>query len=394
MKFKSTINVFSELLNLVTPIVPQKSTILVLQYLHFELTGNELKVMATNDEISILTKIQVEGEQDGAILFPAKKLNEIIKLLGKDTEISVSADLEIFEITLKYNKGKFKFKGIDPSEYVDIGNLFDKPMIDISNLSQELANGEIVAKLNNGMIQQVCERTLFAVSTEEYKLSMTGVLFQFRNNQLTTAATDGYRLNRYTITLNEAIFPELFDVIIPAHSLEFLKKVNSEMVMSVIREDESPKYLRFEFQNTIFTTRIISEKYPPYETIIPLEYLYKIYAPLNELINTIKRVSLSANDISKLVILQFKDNVLTASSQDEETGESAEESLPCEMSFDNFEIGVNYNYFLQSLQHLYYEGDQEDIVEIRFNDPLKAFVICPKDQYDIFLMLNMPVRYK
>jgi DNA polymerase-3 subunit beta len=394
MKFKSTINVFSELLNLVTPIVPQKSTILVLQYLHFELVGNELKVMATNDEISILTKIEVEGEQDGAILFPAKKLSEIIKLLGKDTEIVISADLEIYEITLKYNKGKFKFKGIDPLEYVDVGNLFDKPMIDVSNLSQEIAKGELVAKLHSGMIQNICERTLFAVSTEEYKLSMTGVLFQFRSNQLITAATDGYRLNKYTITLDETTFPELFDVIIPAHSLEFLKKINSEMVMSVIREDESPKYLRFEFQNTIFTTRIISEKYPPYETIIPLEYQYKVFAPLNEMVNTIKRVSLSANDISKLVILQFKDNIITATSQDEESGESAEESLPCEMSFDSFEIGVNYNYFLQSLQHLYYEGAQEDVVEIRFNDPLKAFVICPKDQYDTFLMLNMPVRYK
>jgi DNA polymerase-3 subunit beta len=223
---------------------------------------------------------------------------------------------------------------------------------------------------------------------------MTGVLFQFRGNQITVAATDGYRLNRYISNSEEAVYPKVFDVVIPSNSLDYLRKIESEMIMSVLKEDDSPKYLRFDFDNTIFTTRIINEKFPPYETIIPMDYAYNAIIPLNELISATKRVSLTANTVSKLMILNFSNNLLTVNTQDDETGELAEETMPCETQFDKFEIGVKYDYFLQSLQHLYYDGTSEDNVELRFNDPAKAFIICPKGEYESFIMLNMPVRYK
>ncbi len=394
MKFKSTIDTLNELLNRVIPIVPQKSTILVLQYLHVTLQGNELKVMVTNEELSLLTTIEVEGIEDGSVLFPAKKFNEIVKLLSKGSEVTISVDSDNYEVTLNYNKGKFKFKGIEPDEFVDVVYLFKGQIPMIEELSTKIEQGENVALFKKGVLQKVSDRLLFAVSTEEYKPAMTGVLFQFREKQLITAATDGYRLNRYIINDEGIIFSKLFDVIIPAHSLEFLKKIDSDIIMNVIYENEAPKFLRFDYDDTVFVTRIINEKYPPYETIIPEEFEFTAFVPLNELINTMKRVSLSSNNVSKLVVLKFENNQLNANTQNEETGELAEETLPCEMNFSSFEIGVKYDYFLQSLQHLYYEGNNEDIAEIRFNDPVKAFIICPKDQYETLIMLNMPVRYK
>lgn len=394
MKFKSTIDILSELLNQVAPIVPQKSTVLVLQYLNFKLEGNLLSVIATNEEISILKKIEVEGLEDGSVLVPSKKFYDIIKSIGKGGEVSFTVDSTNLEIELKYNKGKFKLKGIDANEFIDLEGLFENELTNISTLLDSIAEGELFAKFSPGLISKLTDRTLFAVSTEDYKPAMTGVLFQFREKQLTVAATDGYRLNRYISVSEEPVYPKIFDVVIPSSSLDFLRKIDTEMIMSVLKEDESPKYLRFDFDSTIFTTRIINEKFPPYETIIPTDYTYDCIVPLNELIAATKRVSLTANTVSKLMIMNFGNNQLTLNTQDDETGEFAEETMPCEIQFEKFEIGVKYDYFLQSLQHLFYDKTSEDTVELRFNDPAKAFIICPKGEYESFIMLNMPVRYK
>jgi DNA polymerase-3 subunit beta len=358
------------------------------------LEGNTLSVIATNEEVSILKKIEVEGLEDGAALVPSKKFTDIIKSIGKGGEVTFTVDTTNYEIEVKYGKGKFKLKGIDANEFISLEGLFENELTNIATLLDSIAEGELFAKFSAGLFAHLTDRTLFAVSTEDYKPAMTGVLFQFREKILTVAATDGYRLNRYISTSEEAVYPKVFDVVIPSSSLDFLKKIDSEMIMSVLKEDDSPKYLRFDFDNTIFTTRIINEKFPPYETIIPMDYSFNAIIPLNELVSATKRVSLTANTVSKLMILNFANNQLTVNTQDDETGEFAEETMPCEIQFEKFEIGVKYDYFLQSLQHLFYDNNSEDVVELRFNDPAKAFIICPKGEYETFIMLNMPVRYK
>lgn len=393
MKFKSNTEILNELLNKVMPIVPKKASIVVLQYLFFDLHDNNLKVIATNEELSIQTIIEVDGIEDGKILVPAKKFAEIVGAFGKSGEVSFSANENNSEIQINFGKGKYKFSGIEYSEFVDIDYLFGP----IQPLANEIEAGDDVlsAEFEPGEFPKISDRNLFAVSTEDYKPAMTGVLFQFRGTTLTTVSTDGFRLNRYIITKENQIYPEQFDVIIPANSMEFLKKVNSQCKMVVIKQDLAPKFLRFEYDNTLFTTRIITEKFPPYETIIPSNYQHKALVPLNELSTLIKRTSIFANTVNKLVILYFNENELSIKVQNDETGEYAEETLPCEFNSIDFEIGVRHDYFLQALQHLSYQKEeQEDIVELKFNDPIKPYIVCPKDEYDTLLMLNMPVRYK
>lgn len=393
MKFKSNTEILNELLNKVMPIVPKKPSIVQLQYLFFDLQDNELKVIATNEELSILTKIEVEGIENGKILVPAKKFAEIISSFGNSGEVYFSANEENSEIQINFGKGKYKFSGIEYGEFIDTTHLFGPIEPPIGEVEQ----GEdiLTAEFEAGEFQKICDRNLFAVSTEDYKIAMTGVLFQFRGDTLTTVSTDGFRLNRYVIKKDQSVYPTQFDVIIPANSMEFLKKVNTTCKMQVIKQDLAPKYLRFEYDNTMFTTRIITEKFPAYETIIPQSFAYKALVPLSELITLIKRVSIFANIVNKLVILIFNENELTIKVQNEDTGEFAEETLACEFNSINFEVGIRYDYVLQSLQHISYEKQEElDLVEFNFNDPVKPYIICPKDEIDTLLMLNMPVRYK
>ncbi|HAW08698.1 MAG TPA: DNA polymerase III subunit beta [Bacteroidetes bacterium] len=392
MKFTITIEKIQDILNQFFPIIPSKSTIMVLQHLHFSLLGNTLKVLATNEEISIISSFEVEGAEDGEVLMPAKKLNDIIKVLPKGGNITVEVDPETYEIIVRFSKGKFVLKGLSTDEYVSVPYLFESDSPSIDEISEPIENEENKAVLPAGLFAKIAFRTLFAVSDEEYKPAMTGVLLQFRENLLIAVSTDGYRMNRYNVKSEESIFPKMMDVVLPANTVEYLHRVNEEMTMTMIEPNDESKFLRFDFGSTILTTRIIREKFPPYETIIPPSFDFQSTIPLSELVDTIRRISLSSNRISKSIILHFSENSLLVSAENEETGESAEETIQCEFLGGELVVGVRHDYFMQSLQHLNEEIASDEIIELFFNGPQKAYIISQKDKMDEFMMLNMPVR--
>jgi DNA polymerase-3 subunit beta len=394
MNFKCNTDVMLDLLNNVMPIIAPKSTILVLQYLSFDLEGNLLTVIATSEDLTIKTSIEVMGTEDGKILVPAKKYSDIIRSFGKSGEITFNTDQDNQEIQINYGKGKYRFSGLDWEEFIQTDHLFGASPMDSTNAEEDAAE-ELKATFIKGELSRIAERNLFAVSTEEYNLAMTGVLFQFRLNKLTSVSSDGFRLNRFVMNKEENLFPEQYDVIIPSKSMEFLKKIESDCDMTVIRQDKAPKYLKFSYDDTIFTTRIITDKFPAYETIIPDSFSYTAYAPLNELLSATKRVSIFSNPDNKLLILKFTSDSLTLVAENEQTAENASEIVNCEFTGDEFEIGVRYDYFTQSIQHINYENpENQGIVEMKLNDPNKAYIIIPKEEGERFLMLNMPVRFK
>lgn len=392
MKFSITIEKMQDILNQFIPIIPTKATIMALQHLHFSLVGNTLKVLATNEEISMLSSFDVEGDEDGEILIPAKKLNDIIKVLPKGGSITLDADPNTFEIVMKYSKGKFVIKGLGTDEYVSIPYLFETDSPDIDAISAPVENAENKAVLPAGLFSKIGFRTLFAVSDEEYRPAMTGVLFQFREKMLTAVSTDGYRMNRFNYTTEDGEFPKMMDVVLPANTVEYLHRVNTEINMTLIEENEESKFLRFDFDNTILTSRIIREKFPPYETIIPPGFAYQALIPITDFMETIRRVSLTSHRISRAVVLHFDGSSLLVSAQNDETGESAEETMQCEFKGEPLTVGVRHDYILQSLQHIKEEIANDDMIELFFNGPQKAYIICLKDNMDEFLMLNMPVR--
>jgi len=156
---------------------------------------------------------------------------------------------------------------------------------------------------------------------------MTGVLFQFRGDLLTAVSTDGYRMNRFNYKSDEEEFPKMLDIVIPSTTVDYLHRVESDITMTLIEPSDESKFLRFDFDNTILTSRIIREKFPPYETIIPPSFAYQALIPINDLLDTVRRISLSSYRISKAVIFNFSGNSLLVSAENDETGESAEETI-------------------------------------------------------------------
>ena len=387
MKFTVSLSTFQDLLQKTLPAIPPKSTLPVLEHLHFELESNTLKVIATDQDITIMSQIGVSGEIDGKILVPGRRLNEIIRALGNQGEVHFEANLENYEIKLKTQNGHYSMKGLNPNEYLEIPELFESHKPDLEDTDKDSQ-----AFFTKDDINRLASKTVFAVSSDEFRPAMTGVLFQFRGDHVNAVSTDSYRLCRAIAQPEEGRqYPDELDIIIPSRSVELLRKPDDDVFMSVIENNGKITHCRFDIGDTIFITRIIDEKFPPYESVIPQDNDKFVTVERGELLSAIKRVAIFTSNISKQIKLILEENKIYLKGKDEEIGTDGDEYIPCEYTGSNMEIGFNYKYLEEALQNI--DGKtEEDKIVMSFSEPTRPSLLKRSKDDENLLMLIMPVR--
>lgn len=391
MKFSASLADFQKVLQRVIPAIPPKSTLPVLEHLHLTLTEGSLRIIATDQDITIMSNMDVQSLEIGSILVPARKINDIIRALEPKGSFEFSCSPETFDIKIKTEKGNYSMKGLDPNEYLALPELFESEKPNIEELTSPEPNRFMVVLSETDAVR-LATRTVFAVSNDEFRPAMTGVLFQFRQNYINTVATDSYRLSRCTCFSDRLTYPEPVDVIIPARMVEMIKKIDEEVVISLIEANEKTTHIRFDFGNTIMISRVINEKFPPYEAVLPQNNDIHILLDQKELLAAVRRVSIFANMVSKQVRLRFAENTITFLSEDEESGYQGKESMPCDYSGDEFEVAFNFKYLEEMVQNIDHTETEGNLITFMFGESNKPVLLKPKNEKDILLMLIMPVR--
>ncbi len=371
MQFTVALTDLQKALQKVLPAIPAKSTIPVLEHLHTTLSGNELTFTATDQEITISLTIPVSGEGDGDVLIPARQFNDLVKELGSAGTITVKVD-DSYTVSVRTPTGSFEMKGLDANEF---------PVIPPFPESK-------TAKLAREDMSRMANKTVFAVSTEEYRPSMTGVFFQFDGKQATAVATDGFRLSRVSVAASgNNTFPTDLEVIIPARAVELLRKVEQDVTMDVSRT-----HARFTIGTLTITTRVIDEKYPPYQNVIPTDNDKTLVVHQREVLSAIKRVSLFANSNTRHVRFKLSPKDLAVHSEDEESGGKGTETIPCDFTADAFEVGFNYRFLEEAIKNISSDDDPDLNVRMTFSTPIRAVLITPGVEDSGLLMLVMPVK--
>lgn len=371
MHFTVALADLQKALQKVLPAIPTKSTIPVLEHVHSTLTDSDLTFTATDQEITISLTIPVIGESDGAVLIPARQFHDLIKELGSAGTVTVQiGDGEV--ISIRTSKGSYEMKGLHSDEFPSIPPF---PQAQTAVLSKE-------------DMTRMASKVVFAVSTEEYRPSMTGVFFQFNGKTATAVATDGFRLSRVNVTAPEGSpFPSNLEVIVPARAVDLLKKVDGPVTMEVSRT-----HARFTVDSQTMTTRIIDEKYPPYQNVIPSDNDKTLIVNQREVLSAIKRVSLFANANTRHVRFKISSTEVAIHSEDEDSGSKGRETIPCEFSGDAFEVGFNYRFLEEAIKNISVDDDPDLNVRMTFSTPIRAVLITPGVQGDALLMLVMPVK--
>jgi len=354
MKFTVSTKELLLQVNKLMPVINSSSVLPVLECIKFDLQDGALTLSASDLEITYQTSIKVNGN-DLNIALPAKVLHDTLKNLPDQPLVFTVDGLNV---TIQSENGTYKLTGVSAEDFPKA----PEPTGD----TYEINSNDLLAGINS---------TLFAVSQDELRPSMTGVLFEFTEQGLNFVATDAHKLSKSVLN---GISGEN-SYVVPSKGLNVLKSA----VNGLINLQFSNEHLYVSWGGNLVSARLIDAKYPNYEAVIPTNS--KI-AEVNrmELIGSLKRVLLYSNKTTNQVVLRFANNELGVNAQDLDFNNEATERLSINYSDDDLTIGFNAKYLLDILTHI-----ESDSVKFELSEPNKAAIIKPETG-GVFMLL-MPV---
>jgi DNA polymerase-3 subunit beta len=215
---------------------------------------------------------------------------------------------------------------------------------------------------------------------------MSGIFFQFSPENLTFVATDAHKLVKYQRTDIKA--SQVAEFIMPKKPLNLLKGIlsGSESDVTIEYNDSNAK---FSFENTELICRLIDGKYPNYEAVIPKENPNVLSISRNQLLSSVRRVSIFSNKSTHQIRLKIAGAELNISAEDLDYSNKAEERLTCSYQGDDMQIGFNSRFLTEMLANL-----NSEEVSLEMSLPNRAGILTPVDGLDegeLVTMLVMPV---
>lgn len=369
MKFSANTSELLRVLSKVNGVVPSKSTSPILENFVFDLLNDNLTVTATDMDIWLSGTTKVKGSEEGKIAIPAKRLLDTLRTLP-DSDVSFLADVTTNKIKITTKNGEYSLTGEGAKEFP----------------SSPQFKGIEELNLDSAILKSIIHKTSFAVSTDELRPAMMGVLFQSKGTELRTVATDGHRLVRVIHKLPKGSGLKR-DIIVPAKALHLVGRTleSGDNTISV-----SDTHIRFTFDKTVLVSRLIDETYPNYESVIPQDNDKNLVVSREEVLSSLRRVALYASATTHQVRFEMGKGIVTVTAQDIDFGGEARETITGEYTSEKLDIGFNSVYLIDILTHL----DSEN-VNFKFSTPTRAGLVSPVSSNTAdaeIIMLVMPVR--
>ena len=370
MKFNvSSSKLFSQL-QAVSRVINNKNALPILDDVLFDLSGNELKLTASDGETTIRTSIEVDGvEGSGKVASAAKLLLETLKEFSEQP-LAFTIDENNFAVSMTSQNGTYSFVGVNGNEY------------------PEMPGTEADAKslaLPANVLQSAIEKTIFCTADDDLRPVMNGIFFDIAEDKVTMVATDAHRLVRYT---NVGAKPGVAaSFILPKKPASLLKNLLAKEENEV-KVTFGVKNARFEFGSTIIVCRQIEGRFPNYNAVIPQGNQNIVTVDRQTFINACKRVAVFANNGTALLRLALSENNIKISAQDIDFSTSAEEVIACDYQGSPMAIGFKAPFLIDLLSSIV-SAD----VQLKLADPARAGLILPaeNEENEDVLMLLMPM---
>jgi len=326
-------------LQMVQNIVEPRQTLPILANVLLEAAGDTVRLTATDLEVGARVSVPAKVGAKGAITVSARKLAEIVKELP-----AAAVALKVAEnvtVTLRCGGATYRMVGQAPDDF--------PPVVPASPQSWV----SIEAKVLREMLTQ----TSFAVSHDETRYALNGVLFAFQGKDVRMVATDGHRLALSNRSLGQGVASATG--IVPRKAVTEIMRVigSGEEVQLAITENQ----FVLQMPNFVMTARLIEGQFPNYEAVIPKAHPGRLTTARGGLSAALRRVSVMAEERNKPVKLALSPASLKVSASSQELGE-AEEILDVEYAGEEMVIGFNSRYLLEAMAAL--EKDQV-VLEIK-----------------------------
>jgi DNA polymerase III subunit beta len=352
----------SKLIRKIQNIVPQNAPIPILSHVLIEARDDELTFIATDLTVGSRCSVKAKVVEKGGLSIPSKRFFQLVRELT-DTNIEiVTADGEMVEI--KSGSSRFRLHGMDKSEYPSLPDFKEAVQFSLS--------GEV--------FKEVLFRTSFAVSREDSRFVLTGVLMRVEAGNAIFVGTDGKRLAK--VQTATSLSPEISgEYIIPLKAVEeIIKSIEDEEDVQIYLSDEK---IAVESSSSLLVTKLLSGEYPDFEQVIASQSEVKMSLHREELITLLKQISLFTTNTSQSVRFSFQPGELVLTANCTDVGEG-KVSMPVHYCGEKVEIAFNPFFFLDILKH-----SRDETVTLGISDPFNPGVIT--DSHDGLFVL-MPMR--
>lgn len=326
-------------LQMVQNIVEPRQTLPILANVLLEAEGDNVRLTATDLEVGARVSVPAKVAAKGAITVSARKLAEIVKELpAAAVVLKVSENVTV---TLRCGGASYRMVGLAPDDFPPVVPAAPQSWVSIE------------AKLLREMLLQ----TSFAVSHDETRYALNGVLFTFQGKDVRMVATDGHRLALSTRSLGQGVASATG--IVPRKAVTEIMRVigAGEEVQLAITENQ----FVLQMPNFVMTARLIEGQFPNYEAVIPKAHPGRLTTARAGLSAALRRVAVMAEERNKPVKLALSPASLKVSASSQELGE-AEEILDVDYAGEEMVIGFNSRYLLEAMAAL--EKDQV-VLEIK-----------------------------
>jgi len=357
-------------LGFVQGVVEKKNTIPVLSNILIESIG-ETTIRITGTDLDVTIRCDMDADEiitPGSICVQARKLFEIARLLP-DAPVNFKRE-ENDWVTVKCDRAKFKMVGISRDAFPEVPSFKSAP-----------------TKISAEILKTFIQRTIFAITQEESRYTLSGAKFILDKAGARMVTTDGHRL-AYVERKQESKNgdKETIDTLIPRKTLAELTKLTAGYDGEIsLGMDEN--HLYFEVGPRLLISRMLYGQFPNYEMVMPKNNDKSIEFDSSMLNLAIRRVALMADERSHAIRFHLEPNQLVISSQNAEEGE-ATESIQAEYTGDETDIGFNSQY-LQDFLNVIGEGK----VAFEFKDGNSQAQLSPAEngEYE-YKYIVMPMR--
>ncbi len=370
MKFTIERNSLLKTLGHVQSVVERRNTIPILSNVMIEADGEGVAMTATDLDISIVEKTGAAVAQPGATTVPAHTLFDIARKLPDGAEVELTLE-DGDRLVVKAGRSRFTLACLDKEDF---------PTMSESDLPHRFA---IAAE----ELKRLIDKARFAISTEETRYYLNGIYLHVANSDagatLRAVATDGHRLAQVEQEVPEGA-TGMPGIIVPRKTVAEVRKLIDEYEGDVVVALSDTK-MRFSFDSTVVTSKLIDGTFPDYSRVIPQGNDKMLEIDCRLFSQAVDRVSTISSDKTRSVKLSLAEDTLKLSVNSPDSG-TAREELAAAYSSDELEIGFNSRYLMDILAQI--EGD---MVQVMLADPSAPTVL--KDLMDEgALYVLMPMR--
>jgi DNA polymerase-3 subunit beta len=246
----------------------------------------------------------------------------------------------------------------------------------------------ILSKIPEDVLRKLIVRTMFAISTEDSKYTLSGALLLLKPGSITMVATDGHRLAYIEKAEPLEEVTEEVKVLVPKKAMAELVRMLSETTETQpVGFGRDDNHLFFDMGKRLLISRILTGQFPNYEAVLPRNNDRIVTLNREEILAAVRRVAILSDERSRTVKFVLANGSLELTASHSDLGE-AHEALEVDYEKEELQVGFNHQYLIDFLATA-----DESLVSFEFKDSDSAAQLRthPPSDYS-YRYVVMPMR--